>query len=84
VAPYCRTSLTDPAAANGTLVRPFCNLSSNANARSHDATRFIVYAHNTAARADRQHAAVLAGDEVVGVFGDYPPAQGSVGDVIAR
>jgi hypothetical protein len=23
--------------------------------------------------ADRQHAAVLAGDEVVGVYGDYPP-----------
>jgi hypothetical protein len=26
------------------------------------------------ARADRQHAAVLAGDELVGVYGDYPPA----------
>jgi hypothetical protein len=25
-------------------------------------------------RADRQHAAVLAGDELVGVCGDYPPA----------
>jgi hypothetical protein len=25
------------------------------------------------ARADRQHAAVLAGDELVGVYGDYPP-----------
>jgi hypothetical protein len=25
------------------------------------------------ARADRQHAAILAGDEVVGVYGDYPP-----------
>jgi hypothetical protein len=25
------------------------------------------------ARADRQHAAVLAGDELVGVHGDYPP-----------
>jgi hypothetical protein len=25
------------------------------------------------ARADRQHAAVLAGDEMVGVYGDYPP-----------
>ena len=24
-------------------------------------------------RADRQHAAVLAGDELVGVYGDYPP-----------
>jgi hypothetical protein len=24
--------------------------------------------------ADRQHAAVLAGDELVGVYGDYPPA----------
>jgi MFS family permease len=26
-----------------------------------------------AARADRQHAAVLAGDELVGVYGDYAP-----------
>lgn len=26
------------------------------------------------ARADRQHAAVLAGDDLVGVFGDYPPS----------
>ena len=26
------------------------------------------------ARADRQHAAVLAGDELTGVHGDYPPA----------
>jgi hypothetical protein len=26
------------------------------------------------ARADRQHAAVLAGDELAGVYGDYPPA----------
>ena len=25
------------------------------------------------ARADRQHAAVLAGDELVGVYGDDPP-----------
>lgn len=25
------------------------------------------------ARADRQHAAVLAGDVLVGVYGDYPP-----------
>jgi hypothetical protein len=25
------------------------------------------------ARADRQHAAVLAGDELAGVYGDYPP-----------
>jgi hypothetical protein len=25
------------------------------------------------ARADRQHAAVLAGDELVGVYGEYPP-----------
>ena len=25
------------------------------------------------ARADRQHAAVPAGDELVGVYGDYPP-----------
>jgi hypothetical protein len=25
------------------------------------------------ARADRQHAAMLAGDELVGVYGDYPP-----------
>jgi hypothetical protein len=25
------------------------------------------------ARANRQHAAVLAGDELVGVYGDYPP-----------
>ncbi len=26
------------------------------------------------ARADQQHAAVLAGDLKVGVYGDYPPA----------
>jgi hypothetical protein len=26
------------------------------------------------ARADRQHAAMLAGDELAGVYGDYPPA----------
>lgn len=26
------------------------------------------------ARADRQHAAVLAGDQLFGVYGDYPPA----------
>jgi hypothetical protein len=26
------------------------------------------------ARADRQHAAVLGGDELLGVFGNYPPA----------
>jgi hypothetical protein len=26
------------------------------------------------ARADRQHAAVLAGDGMLGVYGDYPPA----------
>jgi hypothetical protein len=26
------------------------------------------------ARADRQHTAVLAGDELVGTYGDYPPA----------
>jgi hypothetical protein len=26
------------------------------------------------ARADRQHAAVLAGNDVVGMFGDYPPS----------
>jgi hypothetical protein len=32
----------------------------------------------TAARADREHAAALAGDEVIGVYGDWPPA------VIAR
>jgi hypothetical protein len=25
-------------------------------------------------RADRQHAAVLAGDDLVGVYGDYPPS----------
>jgi hypothetical protein len=25
------------------------------------------------ARADRQHAAVLAGDGLIGVYGDYPP-----------
>jgi hypothetical protein len=25
------------------------------------------------ARADRQHAAVLAGDDLAGVYGDYPP-----------
>ena len=25
------------------------------------------------ARADRQHAALLAGDELAGVYGDYPP-----------
>jgi hypothetical protein len=31
----------------------------------------------TAARADRQHAAVLAGDERVGVYGQYPPAVGA-------
>jgi hypothetical protein len=29
------------------------------------------------ARADRQHAAVLAGDELAGVYGDYPPAPGA-------
>ncbi len=28
----------------------------------------------TRVRADRQHAAVLAGDIDTGVFGDYPPA----------
>jgi MFS family permease len=27
-----------------------------------------------AARADRQHAAALAGDELVGIYGDYPPS----------
>lgn len=26
------------------------------------------------ARADRQHAAVLAGDDLAGVHGDYPPS----------
>jgi hypothetical protein len=26
------------------------------------------------ARADRQHAAILAGDEATGVYGEYPPA----------
>ena len=26
------------------------------------------------ARTDRKHAAVLAGDELVGVYGEYPPA----------
>jgi hypothetical protein len=26
------------------------------------------------ARADRQHAAMLAGDELAGVYGEYPPA----------
>ena len=25
------------------------------------------------ARADRQHAAMLAGDDRLGVYGDYPP-----------
>ena len=25
------------------------------------------------ARADRQHAAILAGDELAGVYGEYPP-----------
>jgi hypothetical protein len=28
----------------------------------------------TCARADRQHSAVLAGDELVSFHGDYPPA----------
>lgn len=27
-----------------------------------------------AARADEQHAAVLAGDQLTGVYGDHPPA----------
>jgi hypothetical protein len=27
-----------------------------------------------AARADRQHAAVLAGDNLAGVYGEWPPA----------
>ncbi|ETZ58160.1 hypothetical protein L841_0083 [Mycobacterium sp. MAC_080597_8934] len=27
-----------------------------------------------AARADRQHAAALAGDHFLGMYGDYPPA----------
>ena len=26
------------------------------------------------ARADREHAAVMAGDMLVGVYGEYPPA----------
>ena len=32
------------------------------------------------ARADRQHAAVLAGDELVGVYGEYPPLYNAVVD----
>jgi hypothetical protein len=27
------------------------------------------------ARADRQHAAMLAGDELVGVYGEWPPLE---------
>lgn len=30
------------------------------------------------ARADLQHAAILAGDEVVGMYGDYPTVRMSV------
>jgi hypothetical protein len=36
------------------------------------------------ARADRQHAAVSAGDELVGVYGDYPLQPGEAYDDVCR
>jgi hypothetical protein len=38
-----------------------------------DASRPMPFAA-ICARADRQHAAMLAGDKLIGVDGDYPPA----------